>query len=119
MASEPVDAATFDALVSSVGGGLEGRAFVQELVGDFLDDAPAQLAGLRSAIETGDAAEAQRAAHTLKSNGAALGALGFSGLCRELELSAGQGALDERSATVEELELEWERVRAALEGASR
>jgi HPt (histidine-containing phosphotransfer) domain-containing protein len=115
----PVDGMTFDALVASVGGGDEGRAFVEELVGDFVEDAPAQLASLRTAIDVGDASEARRAAHTLKSNGATLGALRFSGLCRDLELLVGEGAFEATPALVAEAELEWGRVREALEGASR
>ena len=72
MNAEPgsiIDSAALDRLRGSV-----GDEFVGELVATFLGDAPAQLAALRGAVERGDAEEARRAAHTLKSNGATFGA---------------------------------------------
>jgi HPt (histidine-containing phosphotransfer) domain-containing protein len=64
------------------------REFVAELIGDYLDGLPAQLAALREASARGDAEELHRGAHTLKSNAATFGAEGLADACRELEQSA-------------------------------
>ena len=64
---------------------LGGDDFLAEVIDAFRVDAPNLLATLRRSLEQADADELRRAAHTLKSNGATLGALGFAELCRELE----------------------------------
>jgi PAS domain S-box-containing protein len=112
-----VDLETLDRLVSSLGGGDEGREAVAELVDAFLDDGAAQMATLRAAVERGDAEEALRAAHTLKANGATFGAQPFSELCRELEALGRSGQLDAADALVEQAEEEWGRVRDSLDSA--
>jgi HPt (histidine-containing phosphotransfer) domain-containing protein len=104
-----LDPAALDRLRDSV-----GDEFVGELVATFLDDAPAQLATLRGALERGDAEEARRAAHTLKSNGATFGAESLSELCRQLEEKAKHGELAQGDELVEKAEAEYERVEAAL-----
>jgi HPt (histidine-containing phosphotransfer) domain-containing protein len=113
---EPIDGATLEGLASSVGGGAEGWAFVRELIDTFLDEAPTQLATLRNAVARGDAEEARRVAHTLKSNAATFGASSFTEVCRKLEAAARLGELDAAAATlVERAEQEWEGVRDALD----
>src|SRR4051795_11099804 len=54
-ADAALDDAALGKLVSSLGGGDEGREAVRELVEMFLDDAAAQMATLHSAVERGDA----------------------------------------------------------------
>ena len=112
----PIDGATLERLASSCGGGAEGWAFVRELIDTFLEEAPAQLATLRSAVEQGEAGEARLAAHTLKSNAATFGAISLTDVCRELEAASTSGGLGGEAATalVEQAELEWERARDAL-----
>jgi HPt (histidine-containing phosphotransfer) domain-containing protein len=112
--ARPVDDAAMDGLASSLGGGEQGWAYVHELVDTFLEDAPTQLATLRSAVEQADLEEARRAAHTLKSNGATFGAHSFSAACGELEWLSKEGALDAAPELLEQAEVEWERVRDAL-----
>jgi HPt (histidine-containing phosphotransfer) domain-containing protein len=73
---------------------LGGEEFVIEVIDTFLNDAPALVASLRTTYEHGETEELRRAAHTLKSNGATLGAERFSELCRELEGRARSGELD-------------------------
>lgn len=109
-----LDAAALERLRDSV-----GEEFVTELVQLFLDDAPAQLAALRDALERGDANEARRAVHTLKSNGATFGADGFSESCRLLEESAKGGELTGAGGLLARVEAEYEDVAAALAAQSR
>ena len=54
-ADDALDDAALGKLVSSLGGGDEGREAVRELVEMFLDDAAAQMATLHGAVEQGDA----------------------------------------------------------------
>ena len=63
-----------------------GADFIGELVQAFLEDAPAQIAQMQSALGGHDAESFRRAAHTLKSNAATFGATDLSGLARELEM---------------------------------
>jgi PAS domain S-box-containing protein len=106
-------------LAASLGGGDAGRQAVAELIDTFLEDSPVQLAALRDALERGDAGEAQRAAHTLKSNGATFGARAFAELCRSLETLCREGRLDEAPELLDRVEREWERVRERLAAAAR
>lgn len=115
MTDGPIDGATLEGLASSFGGGAEGWAFVRELIDTFVDEAPTQLATLRSAVAHGDAEEARRVAHTLKSNGATFGARSFTEVCRELEAAAKLAELDGAAALVERAEREWEGVRNVLD----
>jgi PAS domain S-box-containing protein len=112
---EAVDGAALERLASSIGGGDEGRAAVGELIDAFLEDAPAEIAALRGAVERGDPEEARQVAHTLKSNGATFGAQAFSELCQKLEALGRHGGLDEAPVLLEQAEREWLRLREALE----
>jgi PAS domain S-box-containing protein len=111
---ETLDPAALDALVSSLGGGDEGREAVGELVDTFLDDAGTQMATLHTAVERRDTEEVRLAAHTLKSNGATFGARAFAELCRELEALGREDELDDAPELLGRAEEEWERVREAL-----
>jgi PAS domain S-box-containing protein len=116
---EALDHAALETLVSSLGGGGEGREAVRELVDTFLEDAATQMASLHGAVEHGDADAARRAAHTLKSNGATFGAQPFAELCRELENLGREGELDAAPELLGRANEEWERVRQALAAARR
>jgi HPt (histidine-containing phosphotransfer) domain-containing protein len=63
--------------------------------------------------------KAQRAAHTLKSNGATFGARSSSELCRRLDGLLREGRLDAAPELVGLAEDEWKRVREALAAARR
>jgi PAS domain S-box-containing protein len=86
-----------------------------ELIGLFLGDASKLLAGLREAAARGEAEELQRAAHTLKSSSASLGAMVLSTLCRELEAMGRAGTLEGAAEKVSQVEAEYQRVKAVLE----
>jgi CheY-like chemotaxis protein/nitrogen-specific signal transduction histidine kinase/HPt (histidine-containing phosphotransfer) domain-containing protein len=94
-----LDAAALDGLRE-----LGGDAFLTEVIDTFCADAPALLATLRSALDAGEGPELRRAAHTLKSNGATLGADAFTELCRTLEQRAKSGELTGAAALVDQIE---------------
>ena len=93
---------------------LGGDEFVAEVIDTFLADAPGLLASLRSSLDTHDAEELRRAAHTLKSNAATLGEGEFSELCHELELRAKEGRLDDAVELVSRVEQELRSLNDAL-----
>jgi HPt (histidine-containing phosphotransfer) domain-containing protein len=85
-----LDDAAVVALRETVGGDQE---FLTELVSEFLDELPVQVAALHAAVAAGDAEQAGRIAHTLKSHGATFGVSRLERCCRELELCAHDGRL--------------------------
>ena len=112
-AAMPALAAALAQLEKTVG----DREFVGELIGDFLDGLPAQLATLREASANGDAVELHRVAHTLKSNAATFGAEGLAQACGELEQAArGADPADTREL-VARVEAEAARAEPALAAA--
>jgi HPt (histidine-containing phosphotransfer) domain-containing protein len=111
MSASPIDRATYDALAETT-----GADFVRELVGTFLQEAPAMLAELRSALAAGDAERFRRVAHSLKSNSNTFGALTLATKARELELGGlPKSAAAESQPSLDDLEQEYARVAAALE----
>jgi signal transduction histidine kinase/DNA-binding response OmpR family regulator len=78
-------------LLESLGGEFD---LLVELVDAFLEDAPKLLAELGDSVESGNAANVHRIAHSLKSNGLDLGASAFAQDCKELEALAKSGSLD-------------------------
>jgi HPt (histidine-containing phosphotransfer) domain-containing protein len=114
--SEPevLDHAAIDALLESVGGDSE---FFSELAGDYIDDSPRQFDAMRQALGRADCDEFRRAAHSLKSNSATLGAMTLSTMCRELEYMGRDGVLEGAEPRIAAAEAEFADVRSALLGA--
>lgn len=108
-----IDPKALNDLQNLIGG---RRDDLVELIRDFLDDAPAQIAAMAAAAEAQDADTARRAAHSLKSNSRDLGATAFAQLCATLEsdlVTADLGAdLPIRVDAVARL---WPQVAAAFE----
>ena len=93
---------------------LGGDEFLAEVIDTFLADIETLLATLRRALDEGDAAEVRRVAHTLKSNGATLGATEFAELCRALEKQAKDGRLEDTPGLVARIEEERGSLELAL-----
>jgi signal transduction histidine kinase/DNA-binding response OmpR family regulator len=104
-AGPPVDRATIDRLVESMG----DAEFVADLLETFTTDAPAMMNQIDSAIGNADAGTVRRIAHTLKSNAATFGALALSEACRELEHVAREGHLDGAPGLAQAIRAEYER----------
>jgi signal transduction histidine kinase/DNA-binding response OmpR family regulator len=86
---------------------LGGAEALREVIVTFLDGTPRFLAALRDAAVRGDASGIQKAAHTLKSSSAMLGATTLSARCAELERLSRAGPVVpdalSRVATIEAL----------------
>ena len=87
-----------------------GEDFAKELIGTFLEEAPAMLTELRAALAAGDGESFRRAAHSLKSNSQTFGAQTLAAMARTLEL----GGLPPGSAALDALAQEYTRAAAAL-----
>jgi two-component system sensor histidine kinase/response regulator len=92
----------------------QGSRLLTRLAAAFLSGAPADLAGLRAAVERGDAAALGDVAHHLKGAAATLGSGAVVDLCEDLELLAGADALGSAGDLLGRLEAELDRVRDAL-----
>lgn len=81
-------------------GGEDEPDLLLELVDLFLDDSQRRIEQMQLALERGNLEEVARAAHTIKSAAANMGARLLSGLCTEIEALARQsrtGGLEERA----------------------
>ncbi len=92
-----------------------GDKLLRELVRIFLDNSPLRVGQMRKAVDGGDIKDAERAAHSLKSSAATLGAEGLRSLASDVERAASIADLDATRDKLRELETVWERVVAALE----
>jgi two-component system, sensor histidine kinase and response regulator len=97
-----IDSSALERIADMAGG---DRAFVVEIIDEYLSDSTTLLAALREA--SGD--DLRRAAHTLKSTSASVGAGRLSAVCARIEQA---GAAD--AALLEEAERELADVRSAL-----
>jgi HPt (histidine-containing phosphotransfer) domain-containing protein len=88
---------------------------VAEFVRLYHDETPPLLSALRDGVSGGDADAIRRAAHTLKSSSANLGANHMSALAAELERKGRSGELEGIAALLADLEREADRVSQALE----
>ena len=82
--------------LSEISGGDE--EFECDLVNTFLESAPGLIEELRTALESGDANTATRAAHTLKGSAKSIGANDFAEYCRLMEEGVRLGQSIEHSA---------------------
>ncbi|MFT4197063.1 MAG: response regulator, partial [Pseudoxanthomonas sp.] len=105
-----LDMAVLDELREVTGGELRG------IVGLFLEDAPKLIAELETASAIPDQDAMARAAHSLKSSSANLGAMSLSAAARRIELGARQHALERPAVAAALVIAEFARVRVALQG---
>lgn len=95
-------------------GGEDDPGLLNELIGMFLDDAPRRLGDITGGLASGDVKTLERAAHTLKSSSANIGAVSLSALCRQIEEIARQNRTDGLAPLVESASRDFEKVAAEL-----
>jgi CheY-like chemotaxis protein len=93
---------------------LGGAEALRQIVATFLDSAPGFLAALRDAAGRGDPSGMERAAHTLKSTSAMLGATALSVQCAELERLGRAGTVPDALSRVAAIETLYGAVALAL-----
>jgi HPt (histidine-containing phosphotransfer) domain-containing protein len=92
-------------------------AFAVELIDTYLQDSSELIEAMRTALADSDSDQLRRAAHSLKSNSATVGAADLSSMAKELEMMGKEGELGGAEATLKQVEAMFERVRTALEQA--
>jgi CheY-like chemotaxis protein/HPt (histidine-containing phosphotransfer) domain-containing protein len=95
----------------------QGSRLLTRLVAAFLSGAPADLAGLRAAVERGDARAMGDVAHHLKGAAATLGGSRIVELCEDIESLAGADAVASAAGLLGPLGEELDRARTALAAA--
>ena len=85
-----------------------------QIIQIYLNDTPKLLGQLNESIAAGDAPGVQRAAHSLKSSSANLGALQLSDFCKTLETNGREAALEEAPQLFAQIEVEFVRVEEVL-----
>ncbi|HEX2741931.1 MAG TPA: response regulator [Rubrobacter sp.] len=88
---------------------------LEELIEMFLEEVPPQLVAMREAIEDRDASTVEHLAHMLKGSSGNMGALRMAPICGELEEVGAAEDLVRAQRLLEQLEVEFGRVRLALE----
>jgi HPt (histidine-containing phosphotransfer) domain-containing protein len=88
---------------------------VEEVGGIFLSHAPAKIEAIAESASKRDLQALERAAHSLKSSSAYLGAMRLSAMCRELEEQARSGLVNEPEVKAQLLKEEFLRVKLDLE----
>ena len=109
MPDAAIDLAILDELLETVGG---DESFLAELLTSYLSDSPPLLEEMERSAAAGDATSLRRAAHTMKSTSASLGAMRLSGICRDIEAAAIAG--EAPAARVAEAAAEYRAVGEAL-----
>jgi CheY-like chemotaxis protein/HPt (histidine-containing phosphotransfer) domain-containing protein len=108
-----VDAAALEALEALQA---PGASDIRErVIGLYLEQTPQQLGEMKGALARRDLTVLKRAAHTIKSSSANVGAGRLSTLCAELEVSVGGGNAPDVAPRVEAIESEFGRARQELE----
>jgi HPt (histidine-containing phosphotransfer) domain-containing protein len=90
------------------------RAFVDELIDTFLEDAATQFDALKAAGEAGDISAVVRPAHSLKSNSVNVGATVLADQSRSLEADAREGVVPDMQTRIAAAEAEFVAVRESL-----
>jgi HPt (histidine-containing phosphotransfer) domain-containing protein len=111
-----IDRGTLDELLATTG---DDPAFLAELIDTYLSDAAVLLATMHQAAVAGSSDELRRAAHSLKSNSASLGARELASLCLEVEQQARAGALDGAAERVVAIEVAFAEVASELRELQR
>ncbi|HLE46692.1 MAG TPA: Hpt domain-containing protein [Candidatus Thermoplasmatota archaeon] len=104
---EPIAAHVLEKLYNDLGA---DEAVVRDLIATFLNEAPNLVHDIQNALAKNEALVFERAAHTLKSASATVGAMELSAVAKELEAVGHGGNLATGAPKVETL-------RGLLEGA--
>lgn len=86
-----------------------------ELARLYSSDGAPRIEAMRRAGAAGDCAQAAKFAHALAGSSVSIGATGLSVLCKELELRAKAGELDDFGARLADIEAEYGRVCGKLQ----
>jgi PAS domain S-box-containing protein len=92
----------------------DNPGFVARIIDAYLEDTPKLVDRIRQALDRQDASEIAKAAHTLKSSSANVGALVLADRCKHLETAARRGALASARDLLSEIEVAYTSVTPEL-----
>jgi signal transduction histidine kinase/DNA-binding response OmpR family regulator len=95
--------------------GVNADQFLTQLIDVYLEETPLLIQAMDTAVAQTDATAMQKAAHTLKSSSASLGAITLSKLCEQLERLGYSQTMTGAREIVAQVESEYERVKAGLQ----
>lgn len=102
-----------DALMRST---CDDKELAGQVIGVFLSDIPEQLDNLRDALTAGDAATAERVAHSIKGASATVGGERLRAIAFDCEMLGKKGDLDVLRGMMEQLREEYDVLRRVLRG---
>ena len=91
-----------------------GPDILGKAIGTYLTTSPVLLQGLQEAVASGDAGGVQKAAHTLKSSSATLGAQALADLCKTMEALGRTQAMGDTPQLLLRIETEFLAAQQAL-----
>jgi len=91
-----------------------GDALLERVLQAYLDDTPVHLRTIKSAIDSGSTVQMRKAAHSLKSSSANVGADALAQRCREMEQLGRNDTTAGAAALLDEMERSFQAVRQAL-----
>jgi CheY-like chemotaxis protein/HPt (histidine-containing phosphotransfer) domain-containing protein len=92
----------------------DGPNILQKVITSYLQDSSQLIDTIRNAIAQNDPPILYRAAHSLKSTSATVGATSLAGLCKELEALGRAQTTDNAAALLSAIEKEYVQVQSAL-----
>jgi HPt (histidine-containing phosphotransfer) domain-containing protein len=92
-----------------------GPDLLARVIQAYFQETPAIIDNLRDAMDRGDASTAAKAAHTLKSSSANIGALHLAELFKQLEAHARADFLETAQSLFQQIAQEFGRVQQALQ----
>ncbi|MBA3533753.1 MAG: GAF domain-containing protein [Ardenticatenales bacterium] len=110
---DPIDISVLNTMLDTLYQDEPGH--MVQLLDLFFANTPDLMVNLREAVLHEDATLLQRAAHTLKSNSAMFGATTLAKMCKEVEAMGRDGMMADADRWVAQIEVEYQRVREALE----
>ena len=94
---------------------MDDEDLARTVIQGFLQDIPLQIKALRSYLDAGDGEKAQRQAHTIKGASANVGGEALRAAAFEMEKAAKAGNLNAVRAGMDDLEVQFERLKVAME----
>jgi signal transduction histidine kinase/DNA-binding response OmpR family regulator len=110
---EAIDTEVLQGLRQTMGANAD--QFLTQLIDVYLEETPLLIQAMDAAVAQTDATAMQKAAHTLKSSSASLGAITLSKLCEQLERLGYSQTTTGAREIVTQVESEYERVKAGLQ----
>lgn len=95
-------------------GGDDDPGLLVEVIGMFLEDAPTRIKEIEQGLASGDIKLLERAAHSLKSASANVGATQLSSICKRIEEIARQAKSDGIAELIPESNRAWREAAEAL-----